>query len=440
MLPNNHDDIEARLADLLTALKRVYASTFCRAAKSYMQATPYRLEEEKMAVVIQKLVGKRHGDKVYPELAGVAGSYNYYPTGPMTPEDGIASVALGLGSMVLEGGRAVRFSPKYPQHPIQQSTVNEILSNSQNEFYALELPDPQAHWDSRRELKLVKHDLSVAEADGVLQWLASTYSPDNETIYDGTSREGPRVVTFAPILKQEVFPLPAILDLVMKFGQRGMSSPVEIEFAVEFGTTPEEKSEFCVLQMRPIVVSHEWEDLTIEVPDKSALLCRSSHVMGNGIITDISDIVFVDIDKFERASSREAAEEIGRFNHELTGKHVPYMLVGVGRWGSSDPWLGIPVTWEQISGAKVMVETGFKDFKVTPSQGTHFFQNLISFRVGYFTIDDATRDGFVDWEWLSSKKPVKKGKYTRHVHFDAPLTVQMDGRNNEGVILKPAGA
>lgn len=437
MLPNNNNHLEVRLEELLTAIKRVYASMFRRSAKAYMKATPYRLEEEKMAVIIQRLVGRRHGNLVYPDFAGVAGSHNYYPTGPMQPEDGIASVALGLGNIVLEGGRAVRFSPKYPQQPIQASSVDEILETSQNEFFALELPDPVEESDSRREVKLVQCSLDVADRDGVLGMLASTYSPENHTIYDGTSRKGPRVVTLAPILKHGMFPLPEVLDILLRFGKRGMSTPVEIEFAVELSQEQGLRSDFCILQMRPIVVSHEWEDLAIDVPDESQVLCRSSMVMGNGIETDIHDIVFVDIERFDRAASRETAIEIAQFNSELSGRGAPYVLLGVGRWGSADPWLGIPVTWDQISGARVMVETGFKDIKVTPSQGTHFFQNLISFRVGYFTIDGLTSNGFIDWKWLAKQKPVRQKKYTCHVHFDEPLTVHMDGRSNEGVILKP---
>lgn len=438
MLPNNHHDPEVRLAELVTAIKRVYASTFSRGAKSYIRATPYRLEEEKMAVVVQKLVGRRHGERVYPDVAGVAASHNYYPTGPMKPEDGIASVALGLGGMVLEGGRALRFSPRHPRRPIQLSSVDEVLDNSQREFYVLELPDPDEVSDSRREIKLVAHPLSVAEADDVLAPLASTYSPENQSVYDGTSRKGTRLVTFAPMLKQNLIPLPEILDTLLKFGKRGMSSPVEIEFAIELRHGDPMTAEFCVLQMRPIVVAEEWANLELGSVNEADILCRSAHVMGNGVVSDIYDVVYVDIDRFDRAASLETADEIARFNHELSERGVPYILIGVGRWGSSDPWLGIPVTWDQISGARVMVETGFKDFKVTPSQGTHFFQNLISFRVGYFTIDNIATDGFLDWAWLSKRSPVKSQKFTRHLHFDEPMSVRMDGRTNEGVILKPA--
>jgi len=439
MLPNNHHRGQVRLEQLLTAVKRVYASTFYRCAKSYIRATPYRLEEEKMAVIIQKLVGSRHGDRFYPHVAGVASSHNYYPVSPMKAADGIASVALGLGNIVMEGGRSVRFSPEYPQHLIQFSTVEEILKSSQQYFYALELPDADEKSDHRREIKLVKLDLHTAEQDGTLARVASTYSKDNHSIYDGISRDGARVITFAPILKQELFPLPEILHLILKFGKRGMSSPVEIEFAVDLAADEGDKNQFCVLQMRPMVISHEWDELTIRETDESRMLCHSKQVLGDGMVSDIHDVVYVDINRFDRSASREVAAEIGQFNTELVARDVPYILVGVGRWGSSDPWLGIPVTWDQISGARVMVETGFKDLRVEPSQGTHFFQNLISFRIGYFTVDSVVRDGFLDWKWLGVQDPVMTRKFTRHLRFDQPLPVQMNGRHNEGVILKPGG-
>lgn len=439
MLPNNHNDIRVRLEQLLTAVKRVYASTFCNAAKSYMKPTPYRLEEEKMAVIIQKLVGSRHSRRFYPHFAGAACSHNYYPISPMTAEDGIASVALGLGSMVMEGGQSLRFSPKYPQHVIQFSSVEEILANSQKQFYALELPPKTAKSDGQAS-RIVRLDLKTAEKDGTLAPMASTYSTENNTIYDGISRRGSRVVSFAPILKHELFPLPEILELVLKFGTRGMSSPVEIEFAVNMVDEEAKDHEFCVLQMRPTVVTYQRDDLSIRETDESRMLCRSEQVLGDGLITNIRDILYVDIDTFDRSASREVASEIGKLNADLAAKETPYIVVGLGRWGSSDPWLGLPVTWDQISGARVMVETGFKDRRVEPSQGTHFFQNLISFRIGYFTIDTVANNGFLDWNWLHAQKPVKKLKFTRHLRFDKAMVVQMNGRDHEGVILKPGFA
>lgn len=438
MLSNSHRDLDVRLELLQAAIKRVYASTFCQRAKAYMRATPYRLEEEKMAVIVQRLVGRRHGNRFYPTFAGSASSHNYYPVGPMKSSDGVASVALGLGMMVMEGGRSVRFSPKFPRHLIQFSSVDDTLANAQADFYALELPDPHEETDSEREFNLIRLPLKAAEADGSLAILASTYSSEDNRITDGIGRDGPRVVTFAPILKQGAFPLADVLELTLKFGKRGMSSPVEIEFAADIAKEPGEPNEFSILQMRPMVIAHEWDDLTIRERDPDSLVCHSTRVLGDGTVTNIRDVVYVDIDKFDRSASREVALEIGQFNSELIATATPYILLGVGRWGSSDPWLGIPVAWEQISGARVMVETSFKDIRVAPSQGTHFFQNLISFRIGYFTISGTTSgDGFLDWDWLHGQKPVKERKFTRHLRFHDPLVVQMNGRLQEGVILKP---
>ncbi len=439
MIPNNNRILDSRLGALVTAIKRVYVSTFSHCAKSYIKATPYRLEEEKMAVIVQRLVGSRHGDRFYPDFSGVANSHNYYPTGPMKPADGIASVALGLGHTVMEGGRTVKFSPKYPQHPVQFSAVEDVLSNSQTRFYALEIPDPAAIREPDEEFGLLSLDVADAEADGTLGPLASTYSRENHQIYDGIGRDGARLVSFAPILKHGDFPLAEILRLLLRAGTRGMSSSVEIEFAARLSAHEGEPSDFCILQMRPMVISHEGSELKIEDTDDARMICHSTQVLGDGIISNIRDLVYVDIDRFERAASTQVAEEIGAFNEALSASNTPYILIGVGRWGSSDPWLGIPVTWDQISGARVMVETSFKDFRVTPSQGTHFFQNLISFRIGYFTVSSDLRSEFLNWQWLNQQASVREQTYCRHLRFDSPLTIKMNGRTNRGVILKPDG-
>ncbi|MEJ2719992.1 MAG: PEP/pyruvate-binding domain-containing protein [bacterium] len=437
MIPNNHRTIEGRLEELLSAIKRVFASTFSHCAKSYIKATPYRLEEEKMGVVVQKLVGSRHGDRFYPDFSGTASSHNYYPMPPLKPEDGIAVVGLGLGNIVMEGGQTLKFSPNYPQHPIQFSSAPEMLANSQRNFYALALPDPRAEYDHKKEFRLLNLDIVAAEPDGTLAPLASTYSIENDRVYDGTARSGTRLVTFAPILKHRAFPLSDILRLVTKFGTRGMSAAVEIEFAANLSTPKTQRREFCVLQLRPMVVSHESDELSIEDIDERRMICHSCQVLGDGVLRGVRDLVYVDIDRFERASSKEVAAEIGLFNQDLAAHGTPYVLIGVGRWGSSDPWLGIPVTWDQISGARVMVETNFKDLKVTPSQGTHFFQNLISFRIGYFTVNSDLKNEFINWRWLAAQPSVRERDFARHLRFDRPLTIKMNGRSNHGVILKP---
>ena len=437
MLPNNHEDIEVRFQQLCQAVKRVYASTFSNHAKGYIKATPYRLEEEKMAVIIQKLVGSRHKNYFYPDFSGVLRSHNFYPIEPLKSDDGIVSIALGLGAMVVEGGTTVRFCPKYPKHLIQFSTVKDALNHSQKEFYALEIPAPDTRIDAKAKPDLTKLNLSVAEKDNVLGVLGSTYSPENNVIYDGISRPGVRLVSFSGILKSGIFPLADILTYIMDLGRRGMSSPVEIEFSVNLSVAPGKPKEFSLLQMRPMVLHHEKSELKINNVPPEQTLCRSTQVMGNGIIDNIYDIVVVDREKFDRSKSMIVAREVGMFNLELTAAKRPYLLIGVGRWGSADPWLGIPVAYDEISGARVIVESGFRDMVVTPSQGTHFFQNLNAFKIGYFTTNDNKEGDMVDWQWLEAQKPVADRGMTRHIRCDKPLTVKMNGHKSEGIIIKP---
>lgn len=439
MLPNNNRERRIRVNELATAIKRVYASTFTSRTKAYIAATPYRLEEEKMAVIIQKLVGARHFERFYPTFAGVARSYNFYPHPPLTSADGIVSVALGLGTLVVDGGTAVRFSPKFPRHLLQFSNIDDTLRFSQREFAALELEDPDNDVERTADLKVNRYGLDVSEKDGTLHWVASTYSHDNNAIFDGLSRQGIRIVTFAPILKSGLFPLAELFSVLLEMGAWGMGSPVEMEFAVNLTVPEGSPAEFGLLQMRPLVASRDQEELEVEDIDAERLLCQSPQVLGNGIINEIFDIVMVDPNRFRRDKSRETAKELSVLNAELSSRKRPYLLVGMGRWGSSDPWLGIPVTWDQISGARAVVETGFKDIEVTPSQGSHFFQNITSFRVGYFTVNPYLGAGRIDWEWLEEQKPVFEGEYTRHLRFEHPILIRMNGRTNHGVILKPVG-
>ena len=430
MLPNDEPTIEERVEQVLMAVKRVYASTFSSHAKGYLKATPYRLEEEKMAVLVQKIVGSRRDGLFYPSFAGVARSYNFYPTGPQKPEDGIVAIALGLGRMVVEGGNCVRFCPAYPRHQTPYASIDDALDNSQRTFWALPM-------DGRPRLHEESIELSVAEEQGTLHPVGSTYDPQNEAMYDGLSREGVRVVTFAPLLKHDLFPIAQISQRLMEIGERGMASPVEIEFAVNLSPEKGRNAEFGFLQMRPLILSQETEELDVEVEDASQLVCQSNHVLGSGKIDDLHDVIVVDHHRFDRARSRDAAAEVARLNAKLLGAKRPYLLIGVGRWGSTDPWLGIPVAWDEIAGARVIVEAGFKDFVVTPSQGTHFFQNLASFQVGYFTVTAQRKDGMVDWEWLTAQKAEEAGEFARHIRFKNPLIVKMNGTTKQGIILKP---
>ncbi len=437
MIPNKDYDVDVRLDELIQTVKLVYASTFSSKAKDYLKATSYRLEEEKMAVIIQKLVGTAHSERFYPEISGVANSYNFYPISPQESEDGIASIALGLGKTVVEGGNTVHFCPKYPRHLMHAFASGKSLDDAQQKFYALNIEGNLYPGDNQvPENLLVEYDLSVAEKDGTLNYVGSTYSPENDAIYDGISRPGLRLVTFAPILKHNIFPLPKILQMLFSYGTWGMGTQIEIEFAVNLSVPHGELIEFAMLQMRPMVMMREsaYIDFSDIVYDE--ILCISNKVLGNGIIDNIYDIIYVDRDNYDRGKSKEVAEEITRLNAKLIEEQKQYILIGVGRWGSLDPWLGIPVTWDQISGAAVIVESGFKDFKVEPSQGSHFFHNITSFRIGYFTIQDYNNENFIDWKWLANQKAVEELKFTKHLAFKKPLLTKISGKKNKGIIYK----
>jgi len=438
MIPNSNPKKNVRLKELLQCIKSVYSSTFHKKAKDYMKATSYRLEEEKMAVIIQRLIGSEKNGRFYPDFAGVAKSFNFYPVPPQKATDGISQVALGLGKTVVEGGNTVRFCPKYPKHLLQFFSTKETIKNAQQDFFALDIKDHLLPKIKDVEDVLVKkYDLHQAEEDNTLYSVGSTYSPENEAVYDGISRDGMRVVTFAPILKHNIFPLPEILDMLLEIGTWGMGTPVEIEFAVNLDVPRDKPKEFAMLQMRPLVIHRESEELNIEEETLDKIICQSTQVLGNGVINDIHDIVFVDINKFERSKSKVVAQEVSQINSKLLNEKRQYILVGMGRWGSLDPWLGIPVTWDQISGAITIVEGGFKDLNVTPSQGSHFFQNITSFRIGYFTVNTFTQNGFINWDWLLEQKPANETTYVKHLYFKEPLTVKISGHQNKGIILKP---
>jgi CheY-like chemotaxis protein len=438
MLPNDAPALPVRLAQLQTAIKRIYASTFSQHAKRYLSATPYRLEEEKMAVILQQLIGSRHDSLFYPTFAGVARSHNFYPVAPMAAADGVAAVALGLGVTVVDGDPCLRFCPRYPQHLLQFSSAKIALKNSQREFCALQMGDAS---DARPAgAGVVRCGLDVAERHGTLACVASTYSRENDAIYDGLSRPGVRLVSFAPVLKYDLFPLAEILTTLMTIGEKGTSAPVEVEFAVDLPSAPGQPASFGFLQLRPLALSRESAELSITDDDLAGAVCHSRSVLGNGRLDSLRHLVVVDYHRFERERSSDVAQDVARFNRLMLSRGLPYVLIGVGRWGSSEPFLGIPVTWDQIAGARVIVEAGFRDFTVTPSQGTHFFQNLTSSNVGYFTVNPDAGEGFVDWEWLASHPAAEEASCVRLLEMDRPLVIKMNGRTNAGVILKPSAS
>ncbi len=433
MLGNQHPTAQVRLDQLSEAIKRIYASTFSQHAKAYVRATPYRLEEEKMAVILQQVVGNLHGSRFYPDFSGVVRSHNFYPVEPMTFSDGIAAVALGLGRTVVDGGKCMSFCPRYPRNLLQFSCVEDILSNTQTEFCALELDGETGgpgHFHEHR------FTLDIAEADGTLHPVASTYSADNHAVYDGLSRPGSRVVTFAPILKHNLFPLASILEVLVRSGEDALGNPVEIEFAVRM-PRGDEPAEFGFLQIRPLTLSRDHQDLAIDDDNPSHWICQSTKVLGNGRIDDLYDIIVVDSQRFERSRSQEVAEAVARFNGRLNAENRPYLLIGVGRWGSNDPWLGIPVEWDEISGARAIVEAGFRDFRVTPSQGSHFFQNLTAFQVGYLTVNPDAGEGMVDWRWLAEQPALDEQGCVRHLRFQQPFRIVMNSKTGQGLIFKP---
>ena len=434
VVANDRGTALERLERVAEAIRRVYASVFTRAAKAYLTATTYRLEEEKMAVILQRIAGRARGDRFYPTLSGVARSHNFYPVGPMRTEDGIAAVALGLGRTIVDGEACLRFSPHFPHHLPQLASAEEALATTQRRFWALSM----GVGSGAGAMRETAFGLEIAEADGTLAAVASTYSLENDRLSDGLGRTGVQVVTCAPILKQERLPLAVALELLLAEGVRAMGTAVELEFAAEPALPGEIRGELALVQMRPLALASESESIELAEIDDCRLVCRSRSVLGNGRIDGLRDLLVVDPSAFERGRSREVAVSVGRMNAEMRADGAPYVLFGVGRWGSRDPWLGIPVDWAQVSGARVIVEATPRDLEVTPSQGSHFFQNLAAFDVGYFTIDPAGAKGFVDWGWLARQPALDVEGPVRRLRLAMPLTVKMDGRKGAGVIEKPA--
>ena len=436
MIPNNHPSLRVRLEQLCRAIKLVYASTFYRQAKRYLESTGHHVEEEKMAVIVQEIVGSEYGGRFYPTFSGVARSYNYYPTGSLTLEEGVVCAALGLGKTVVDGEEYLMFSPDHPQVLPQFPTTRDLLASSQRSFYALDTSRPEIQPSRDDATSLVRLTLDVAEADGTLASIGSVYSPQNDRLYDGIHREGPRLVTFAHVLKSDVFPLAGMLRALLDIGREGMACPVEIEFAVDMTPQP---MEFGFLQIRPAVSGESAETVRITQVDPQSVVCVSPDALGNGVIEDVRDLVFVTPQDFDKSYTREMAREIGAVNERIRREHRTCVLIGPGRWGSADRWLGIPVTWDQISTARAIVETALPDLRVAPSQGTHFFQNLTSLGVGYFTIDPNVGKGHIAWDWLTRLKPVRKDHFVTHLLLDRPVTVRIDGRRQHGVVEKPNG-
>ena len=451
------EDKELALTALCKAVKAVYASVFYRDSKAYMQATQNLIDQEKMAVVLQEVVGTAHGDLFYPTLSGVARSLNFYPIGDERAEDGVASVALGLGKYIVDGGLTLKFSPAHPRHILQLSSTDMALRETQRRFCALDLTNSGVELDKDDGYNLrtiairdvpglpkatVAYGSSTSftapstPTDKTLKYVFSTYDPDSDMLWEGATGRGRKVVTFANILQHDAFPLAKTISRLLEIGQKEMGRPVEIEFAMNI--RPEaDVADFYLLQIRPIVDSKQRieEDLST-IPQETTLI-TSHSVLGNGIYNDVDTIIYIKSKDFDATNNPQTAQEIATINERMLQEERGYVLVGPGRWGSSDPWLGIPVKWAHICGARVIVEQGLKQYQVDPSQGTHFFQNLTSFGVGYFTINPFRGDGHFDETYLDTLAAEEETDHVRVVRLAAPIVIKMDGRRQRGVVMKP---
>ncbi len=436
MVPKLEDKYDM-LRTLSDAIKAVYASVFYRDSKAYMTATSNLIDQEKMAIVLQEVVGNRYNDRFYPTISGVARSLNFYPIGNEKAEDGIANIALGLGKYIVDGGQTLRFSPRHPRNILQMSTMDFALRETQTRFYALDLKNLADQFSVDDSFNLLRLNLKDADADGSLKFIVSTYDPYDQVIRDGYYPGGRKILSFVNVLQHEVFPLADTLDQILHVGQDEMGRPIEIEFAVNIDPQNPGFATFYLLQVRPIVDNKEVMEEDLTLVEQEDTILTSTSVLGHGIVTDVQDIIYVKTGAFCSSNNQSIAYDIEKMNRQFTGEEKNYVLVGPGRWGSSDSWLGIPVKWPHISNARVIVECGLENYRVDPSQGTHFFQNLTSFGVGYFTINPFKGDGWFDEGYLNSLPAVEETEYLRHVRFDKPVVIKMDGKKSLGVVLKP---
>ena len=433
MLSNDHPDLEKRLEHLIQAVKLIYASTYFKAPKSFGERVGHSYKEEKMAVIVQQVVGDRYGDFFYPTISGVAQSHNYYPFAQIKPEEGIATIAMGLGNIVVEGERALSFSPKYPQK-LLHSSVEDILENAQRYFYCIKLEKKCHPLTINDKSLLTRREVTDAITEPPMQLLASTYIPEENRIRDTIQCYGHRVLTFAPILKFGHFPLAKILLKTLQLCQKEMDCPVEMEFSVNLTSRSKKtKPQFAFLQIRPMGARVEQEEIQISKEEHSKAFCRSSHALGNSVKKDMQDIVYVRPDTFDTRQTIKIAQEIRQINSKLLEENRKYVLIGPGRWGSKDRWLGIPVTWQDISEVGAILETTSDNIRSEPSQGSHFFHNISTIGINYFTFS-TREDDFFDWDWLMAQSATKETTFVTHVKLNSPMTLKVDGRKLEGVI------
>ena len=425
---------------LSDAIKEVYASVYYRDSKAYMTATANVIDEEKMGIILQEVCGNRHGDMYYPTLSGVARSINYYPIGSEKADDGIVNIAFGLGKLIVEGGISLRFSPKHPKKILQLSSPETALRDTQKEFCALDMNIESFVPSTDDGVNILTQSIKSLDNDVALKYIASTYERNNNMLRDGIIHQGTRVITFSNILQHKMFPLAEILSTLLELGQREMNNPVEIEFAANLETPAGTPKIFNFLQIRPIVHTEETQNINLDSILREQTIIYSESALGNGIFKGIHDLVYVKPESFSSVNNKNVALEIDKINSSFVRNGETYVLIGPGRWGSTDPWLGIPVKWPQISAARIIIESGLKNYRIDPSQGTHFFQNLTSFRVGYFTINPFINEGFYDVDYLNGQAAVYEDNYIRHVRFENPLEIMIDGKKHRGVILKSKSA
>jgi hypothetical protein len=436
MLPCDYLDMDNTVAMVAKAIKAVYASVYYRASKLYMRNTKNVIDEERMAVILQEICGTEHENRFYPSFSGVTQSLNYYPLGAEKSSEGVANIAFGLGKYIVDGGRGLRFSPAHPNNVLQTSTIPLVLKNTQDYFFALNLEDKKFQPITDDTFNLLKINVQDAEKDGTLKYIASTYNFREQRLSDNVNEEGRKLITFANILNHNVFPLSEILQNLLSIAQKELGRPVEMEFAVNLDYSPVQQHTFYLLQVRPIVsINYNFNENLDKIPTENTII-SSKNALGNGIIDNIFDMIYIKPETFDSVENQQLVEQIERLNAQLVAENRNYVLIGPGRWGSSDAWLGIPVKWQHISNARVIVESGLPNYRIDPSQGTHFFQNLTSLGVFYFTINPFSSDGFYNLEYLNSKKAKFENDKIRHIRFEKPIIAKADGHKAEGVIMK----
>jgi len=433
LLPNSHPDLKVRLEQTLNAIKMVYASVFAPIARGYFEAINYKIEEEKMAVIIQEVVGHQYNNVFYPHISGVAQSYNYYPYAHMKPEDGFAILAVGLGKYVVDGEKAFRFSPAYPDLNINSS--KDQIKNSQVHFYAVDLKKHDLNLLEGEDAGLTQLDIDDCEKHGNLNHCASVFDINNDRILPGLSQAGPRVVNFADILKYNYIPLSETLKTILDVGKEAMGAPVEIEFAIDLNKDSDRKASFYLLQIKPLIGSSQDFNIDPEELKKEKLLLYTEKCMGNGQVDNIYDVIFINRQTFDKSMTCKMVDEISLLNKNMIEENKKYILIGPGRWGTRDRWIGIPVTWPQISAAKVIVETSFDDYPLDASSGSHFFHNVTTMNVGYFSVQQGLVNNFIDWDVLDRQKIIQETKFFKHVNFEKPLIIKMDGKKRIAAII-----